>query len=224
MTNSSSSSAGSMKAKWGVSSSDVFFSTSGMSVATATGITHPLDVLKVRLQMQLVGQRGPLTGMLFICFSPNAVVSICRIDFTIFFAKISEHKIFIGMLPKNLSDAEVSALFSNYGTIKELQLVRGYQQTSKGCAFLKFETKEQALAAIEALNGKHKIEGSTVPLVVKWADTEKERQARRAQKALSFASNVPYPDDSRQHLYGALLMGYMPPYNGYGFQVCSVYN
>ncbi|KAG6417860.1 hypothetical protein SASPL_120057 [Salvia splendens] len=62
---SSSSSPGSMKAKWGVSSSDVVyhFGTSGMSVATATVTTHPLDVLKVRLQMQLVGQRGPLTGM-----------------------------------------------------------------------------------------------------------------------------------------------------------------
>ncbi|KAH6813996.1 RNA-binding protein-defense related 1 [Perilla frutescens var. hirtella] len=69
-----------------------------------------------------------------------------------------EHKLFIGMLPKNVSDAEVSALFSNYGTITDLQLLRGYQQTSKGCAFLKFETKEQALGAIEALNGKHKIE------------------------------------------------------------------
>ncbi|KAJ8543334.1 hypothetical protein K7X08_005857 [Anisodus acutangulus] len=51
--------------KWGVSASDVVshFGTSGMSVAAATGITHPLDVLKVRLQMQLVGQRGPLVGM-----------------------------------------------------------------------------------------------------------------------------------------------------------------
>lgn len=39
------------------------FGTSGISVAAATGITHPLDVLKVRLQMQLVGQRGPLIGM-----------------------------------------------------------------------------------------------------------------------------------------------------------------
>lgn len=65
-------------------------------------------------------------------FFPNAVVSICRTDFTTFFAKISEHKIFIGMLPKNVSDAQVSALFSNYGTIKELQLLRSYQQTSKG--------------------------------------------------------------------------------------------
>ncbi|KAF3436374.1 hypothetical protein FNV43_RR23466 [Rhamnella rubrinervis] len=50
---------------WVVSPSNVayHFGTSGLSVAVATGITHPLDVLKVRLQMQLVGQRGPLTGM-----------------------------------------------------------------------------------------------------------------------------------------------------------------
>ncbi|KAJ0113311.1 hypothetical protein Patl1_01111 [Pistacia atlantica] len=39
------------------------FGTSGLAVAVSTGVTHPLDVLKVRLQMQLVGQRGPLTGM-----------------------------------------------------------------------------------------------------------------------------------------------------------------
>ncbi|KAG8389417.1 hypothetical protein BUALT_Bualt02G0227200 [Buddleja alternifolia] len=135
-----------------------------------------------------------------------------------------EHKLFVGMLPKNVSDDEVSALFSEYGTIKDLQLLRGSQQTSKGCAFLKFETKEQAVAAIEALNGKHKMEGSTVPLVVKWADTEKERQSRRAQKALSQASNVPNAD-SRQHpsFYGALPMGYMPPYNGYGYQTPGTY-
>ncbi|XP_031112424.1 RNA-binding protein BRN1-like [Ipomoea triloba] len=133
-----------------------------------------------------------------------------------------EHKIFVGMLPKNVSDAEVSGLFSQYGTIKDLQILRGSQQTSKGCAFLKYETREQAVAAIEAINGKHKMEGSTVPLVVKWADTEKERQARRAQKALSQTSNMP---DSGQHpsLYGPLPMGYMAPYNGYGYQSPGTY-
>ncbi|KDP21547.1 hypothetical protein JCGZ_22018 [Jatropha curcas] len=53
------------KQAWAASPSKVFyhFATSGTSVAAATGVTHPLDVLKVRLQMQLVGQRGPLTGM-----------------------------------------------------------------------------------------------------------------------------------------------------------------
>lgn len=69
-----------------------------------------------------------------------------------------EHKLFIGMLPKNVTDDEVTTLFSKYGHVKDLQILRGSQQTSKGCAFLKYETKEQALAALEALNGKHKME------------------------------------------------------------------
>ncbi|KAM6575587.1 hypothetical protein CsatA_023914 [Cannabis sativa] len=56
---------GSEKPSWAVSPSNAgyHFGTSGLSVAVATGITHPLDVLKVRLQMQLVGQKGPLAGM-----------------------------------------------------------------------------------------------------------------------------------------------------------------
>lgn len=135
-----------------------------------------------------------------------------------------EHKLFIGMLPKNVSEAEVSALFSQYGTLKDFQILRGSQQTSKGCAFVKYETKEQAVAAIEALNGKHKMEGSTVPLVVKWADTEKERQARKAQKAQSQASNFANADSSHHpSLFGALPMGYMSPYNGYGYQATGTY-
>ncbi|XP_024966818.1 RNA-binding protein BRN1 isoform X1 [Cynara cardunculus var. scolymus] len=135
-----------------------------------------------------------------------------------------EHKLFIGMLPKNVSEGEVSALFSQYGTLKDLQILRGSQQTSKGCAFVKYETKEQAVAAIEDLNGKHKMEGSTVPLVVKWADTEKERQARKAQKAQSLASTLANVDPT-QHpsLFGALPMGYMSPYNGYGYQATGTY-
>lgn len=135
-----------------------------------------------------------------------------------------EHKLFVGMLPKNVSDAEVSDLFSKYGTVKDLQILRGSQQTSKGCAFLKYETKDQALAALEAINGKYKMEGSSVPLVVKWADTEKERQARRAQKAQSQAPGASNTDSGQQpSLFGALPMGYMPPYNGFGYQAPGTY-
>ncbi|KVI03909.1 Nucleotide-binding, alpha-beta plait [Cynara cardunculus var. scolymus] len=135
-----------------------------------------------------------------------------------------EHKLFIGMLPKNVSEGEVSELFSQFGTLKDLQILRGSQQTSKGCAFVKYETKEQAVAAIEGLNGKHKMEGSPVPLVVKWADTEKERLARKAQKAQSLASSLANADPT-QHpsLFGALPMGYISPYNGYGYQAAGSY-
>ncbi|KAI9181612.1 hypothetical protein LWI28_016718 [Acer negundo] len=134
-----------------------------------------------------------------------------------------EHKLFVGMLPKNVSEAEVSSLFSKHGTIKDLQILRGSQQTSKGCAFLKYEAKDEALAALEAINGKHKMEGSSVPLVVKWADTEKERQARRAQKAQSQTSNIPNSDSQHPSLFGGLPMGYVPPYNGYGYQAPGSY-
>ncbi|KAL8149002.1 hypothetical protein AgCh_006133 [Apium graveolens] len=135
-----------------------------------------------------------------------------------------EHKLFVGMLPKNVTELEVSDLFSPYGDIKDLQILRGSQQTNKGCAFLKYETKEQALAAIEALNGNHRMEGSTIPLVVKWADTEKERLARRAQKAQSQPLNMANADSPHhQSLFGALPMGYMSPYNGYGYQAPGTY-
>ncbi|KAM7277137.1 hypothetical protein ACFE04_019003 [Oxalis oulophora] len=134
-----------------------------------------------------------------------------------------EHKLFVGMLPKNVSEAEISELFSTYGIITDIQILRGSQQTSKGCAFIKFETKEQANDAMEAVNGKHKMEGSNVPLVVKWADTEKERQARRAQKAQSQASIMPNMESQHPSIFGAFPMGYVPPYNGYGYQAPGAY-
>ncbi|CAD6272287.1 unnamed protein product [Miscanthus lutarioriparius] len=136
-----------------------------------------------------------------------------------------EHKLFVGMLPKNVTDAEMTDLFSKYGNIKDLQILRGSQQTSKpGCAFLKYETKEQAVAAIEALNGTYKIEGSSVPLVVKWADTEKERQARKAQKAQFQSSNMLNANAMQQNsVFGALQMGYVPQYNGFGYQPQGTY-
>lgn len=70
------------------------------------------------------------------------------------------------------------------------------------------------------LNPFFLLQGSSVPLVVKWADTEKERLARRAQKAQSQASTVTNTESTQQpSLFGALPMGYIPPYNGYGYQV-----
>ncbi|XP_024010166.1 RNA-binding protein BRN1 isoform X2 [Eutrema salsugineum] len=134
-----------------------------------------------------------------------------------------EHKLFVGMLPKNVSEAEVLSLFSKYGTIKDLQILRGAQQTSKGCAFLKYETKEQAVSAMESINGKHKMEGSTVPLVVKWADTERERHTRRLQKAQSHIARLANADPTNPSLFGALPMSYAPPYNGYGYHAPGTY-
>ncbi|KAK8959091.1 hypothetical protein KSP40_PGU004204 [Platanthera guangdongensis] len=42
------------------------------------------------------------------------------------------------MLPKNVTDGEMTALFSKYGHVKDLQILRGSQQTSKGTVFFIF--------------------------------------------------------------------------------------
>jgi CUG-BP- and ETR3-like factor len=56
--------------------------------------------------------------------------------------------------------------------------------------------------------------------VVKWADTEKEKQVRKAQKAQFQSSNTLNANAMQQtSLFGALQMGYMPQYNGFGYQV-----
>ena len=61
-----------------------------------------------------------------------------------------------------------------------------------------------------------------MPLVVKWADTEKERQVRKAQKAQLQLSNMPNASPMQQSsVFGALQMGYIPQYNGFGYQVSS---
>ncbi|KAL3686285.1 hypothetical protein R1sor_008859 [Riccia sorocarpa] len=132
-----------------------------------------------------------------------------------------EHKLFVGMLPNSVTEADVSNIFSKFGRIKELSVIKGSQPNSKGCAFLKYESKDQAIAAIEALNGHHKMEGSTSALVVKWADTEKERLARKQQRAQASATNR-LAGQQQPSLFGAMPIGYVTgpsPVNGYSYQV-----
>lgn len=72
---------------------------------------------------------------------------VCILN-VLYFPCNPEHKLFVGMLPKNVSEAELSELFSKYGTIKDLQILRGSQQTSKG-TFLTIENFE--LVAVKVL-------------------------------------------------------------------------
>lgn len=58
--------------------------------------------------------------------------------------------------------------------------------------------------------------------MVKWADTEKERQDRKVRKALLEASTLQTASRQHQSIYGALPMSYVPAYNGYGYQVCWI--
>ncbi|XP_067245592.1 CUGBP Elav-like family member 4 isoform X16 [Chanodichthys erythropterus] len=90
-----------------------------------------------------------------------------------------DRKLFVGMLGKQQSEDDVRRLFESFGQIEECTVLRGPDGASKGCAFVKFSSHAEAQAAINSLHGGQTMPGASSSLVVKFADTDKERTLRR---------------------------------------------
>ena len=87
-------------------------------------------------------------------------------------------KLFVGMIPYATSEGELHQLFSQFGALMEVFMMREKDGRSKGCAFVRFHTKEAANAACLALNGTLALPGAGRNLVVKYADASEPRNGR----------------------------------------------
>ncbi|XP_023585576.1 CUGBP Elav-like family member 6 isoform X15 [Trichechus manatus latirostris] len=94
----------------------------------------------------------------------------------------SDRKLFVGMLGKQQGEEDVRRLFQPFGHIEECTVLRSPDGTSKGCAFVKFGSQGEAQAAIQGLHGSRTMAGASSSLVVKLADTDRERALRRMQQ------------------------------------------
>ncbi|XP_017763375.1 PREDICTED: CUGBP Elav-like family member 2 isoform X1 [Eufriesea mexicana] len=92
---------------------------------------------------------------------------------------VPERKLFVGMLSKKFTENDVRNMFSVYGTIEECSVLRDSTGKSKACAFVTFASKQYAINAIKALHHSQTMEGCSSPLVVKFADTQKEKDQKR---------------------------------------------
>ncbi|XP_063873180.1 CUGBP Elav-like family member 2 isoform X8 [Scylla paramamosain] len=102
----------------------------------------------------------------------------------------NERKLFIGMLSKRYSEQDVRVMFSSHGTIEECTVLRDNNGQSKGCAFVTFSTRQCAINAIKKMHHSQTMEGCSSPLVVKFADTQKEKDAKRLQQVTQNLWNV----------------------------------
>jgi len=86
-------------------------------------------------------------------------------------------KIFVGLMPKTVTEDEISSVFSRFGTIKEVFLMKEKGGSSKGCCFIRLASRVQADRAIAGANGSCLFPGQTTPCDVKLADGEETRLA-----------------------------------------------
>jgi RNA recognition motif-containing protein len=85
-------------------------------------------------------------------------------------------KMFVGQIPRNMSEQELKQMFEEYGSIYQLNILRDKQTgESKGCCFVTFFTRKSALDAqnaLKTLNGMHH------PIQMKPADTENRNERK----------------------------------------------
>uniref|UniRef100_A0A8C6T9Y9 CUGBP Elav-like family member 2 n=1 Tax=Neogobius melanostomus TaxID=47308 RepID=A0A8C6T9Y9_9GOBI len=97
---------------------------------------------------------------------------------------VEDRKLFIGMVSKKYGENEVRIMFSSFGQIEECRILRGPDGQSRGCAFVTFATRAMAQNAIKTMHHSQTMEGCSSPLVVKFADTQRDKEQRRLQQQL----------------------------------------
>ncbi|XP_077530348.1 CUGBP Elav-like family member 1 isoform X13 [Haemaphysalis longicornis] len=97
----------------------------------------------------------------------------------------NERKLFIGMLAKECNENDVRVMFSPFGSIEECTVLRDGSGQSKGCAFVTYASRQCAINAIKAMNHSQTMKGCNNPMVVKFADTQKEKEQKRQQQVMT---------------------------------------
>lgn len=133
---------------------------------------------------------------------------------------VDQGKLFVGSLPKTITDSEVKKIFEPFGTLDEVYVMRDSNGAGKGCAFVKYAYKEQALYASKELDGKRTLEGLSRPMEVRCAEGKGQKGeagvGKTATKMMGggFGMNMnPMCGGYFPNPYGGAGMGMMPPSN-----------
>jgi len=108
------------------------------------------------------------------------------------------------MVCKKLGEEDIKAMFIQFGPIEECTVLRDDNGISRGCAFVTFSNRQVAIVAIKAMHHSLTMEGCSSPLVVKFADTQKDKEQKKVQQIQSNLWSLASVNSS------SLSQGYVP--------------
>ncbi|XP_021770037.1 flowering time control protein FCA-like [Chenopodium quinoa] len=85
------------------------------------------------------------------------------------------HKLYVNGFNREASKREIEEIFSTYGVVADVYLLRDESKQSRGCGFVGFTQRHMAEAAISALNGTYVMKGCDCPLAVRFAEPKKPK-------------------------------------------------
>lgn len=127
--------------------------------------------------------------------------------------KIKNTNIYIANFPTSLSEEDIINICKEYGRIISYKLLLDANNQSRGIAFCRYDTNEEALDAIEGLNGQVPA-GSNLPLQVKLADKPSEKFQKLESGGYHPHSMNTQPSNSHRNLIFAMdhpLCGFYTP-------------
>uniref|UniRef100_A0A3Q1I690 RRM domain-containing protein n=1 Tax=Anabas testudineus TaxID=64144 RepID=A0A3Q1I690_ANATE len=126
---------------------------------------------------------------------------------------VEDRKLFIGMISKKCNENDIRLMFSSYGQIEECRILRGPDGLSRGCAFVTFTARQMAQSAIKSMHQSQTMEGCSSPIVVKFADTQKDKEQKRMAQHLQ---------QQMQQISAASMWGNLTGLNSLGPQYLAV--
>ncbi|KAH9619962.1 hypothetical protein KSS87_015247, partial [Heliosperma pusillum] len=85
------------------------------------------------------------------------------------------HKLYVNGLNRDASKEEIAEIFSSYGVVTDIYIMRDDSKRSRGLGFVGFTQRCMAVAAINGLHGTYMMRGCDKPLVVRFADPKKPK-------------------------------------------------
>ncbi|KAF8817868.1 hypothetical protein IE077_003283, partial [Cardiosporidium cionae] len=135
-------------------------------------------------------------------------------------------KVFVGCLPKSCTEEKLFSIFSRFGRVDEVFLIRDENKQSKCSAFVTFPKMDMALSAIETLDRHYTLPSGKRPIEVRLAKSKlsKQRNSKLFTGAFSYADITAGSSYSSKHCPYLSKEGSLPLVPSSTPPVCTSYD